>query len=238
MLIGHGSTNAPAAARPLLDHAEVIRSSGRFAEVAVGMLRGQPDAGAAFDGLTAPIVHVVPYFLEDGFFTRIALPELLLPKATGSRVIRFCHPLGTHRGIAALIEARVNRHCDIFGIAPPSLSVLLVGHGSRQNPGRARALRQHAARLETGGRFGWVRIAHLEEPPLVPETLAGARGRVVAVVGYFAIEGMHVVEDLPNLIAREQKLRGTNWPPVYDLGSIGTDEAIPRMLLDQVAIEA
>ena len=234
LLIGHGSTIVPDAARPLLAHAEVIRQSNRFAEVAVGMLLGEPNVTSVFGGLTAPVVHVVPFFLEDGYFTRIAIPDLLLPLASAARVIQFCPPVGLHDGIAALLETRLLRHCEMFGTHPKSLSVLLVGHGSAHSPGRARALRRHAAALETGGRFGWIRIAFLEEPPLVAEALASARGHVVAVLGYLANAGAHATEDLPALIAGERAQRGTHWPPVHDLGPIGSDEALPQLIMDQL----
>jgi sirohydrochlorin ferrochelatase len=235
LLIGHGSTTVMGAARPLLAHAKVMRASRRFAEVAVGMILGEPNAGAAFGELNAPVVHVVSFFLEDGYFTRIAIPDLLLPLASGSRVIRFCQPIGSHDGVSELIENRLLRHCDLFGTRPKSLSVLLVGHGSAQNPGRARALKRHAAALEAKGRFGWIRIAYLEEAPFVAEALASARGHVVAVVGFFVNEGAHATKDLPDLIATERNQRGTHWPPVHDLGPIGADEAMPRLIMDLVA---
>ena len=234
LLIGHGSNGTQDAARPLLAHAEVIRASGRFAEVAVGMLRGEPTVEAAFAALTAPVVHVVPYFLEDGFFTRIAIPDLILPRA-GERMVRSCQPVGLHPGMSELIGARLIRHCEMFGTAPKSLAVLVVGHGSQRNPGRARALRQHAERVDATRRFGVVRVAHLEETPMVLEALAGIRGYVVAVIGYLANAGQHATKDLPGQIAIERGLRGANWPPVHDLGSIGTDEALPRFLMDQVS---
>jgi len=234
LLIGHGSNRLPDAARSLLAHAEVIRETGGFGEVKVGMLSGEPNVASVIGTLTASVVHVVPFFLNDGYFTRIAIPDLLLPLASASRVIRFCPPVGAHRGIATLIETRLLRHCDMFGIDPKSLSVLLVGHGSGKAPGRARTLLRHAATLETGGQFGWVRIAYLEEAPFVAEALASARGHVVAVVGCLANEGKHATKDLPCLIAEERDQRGTHWPPVHDLGSIGDDEAMPQLIMDQV----
>ena len=139
LLVGHGSTILPDAARPLLAHADVIRQSGRFGEVAVGMLLGEPNVAAAFAALTRAVVHVVPFFLDDGYFTRIAIPCVLLPLALPSHVVRFCPPVGLHSGIVTLIENHLMRHCEMFGIDPKSLSVLLVGHGSSQGTGRARA---------------------------------------------------------------------------------------------------
>jgi sirohydrochlorin cobaltochelatase len=234
LLVGHGSTRLQDAARPLLDHAGVIRRSGRFSEVKVGMLLGEPNLAAVLTTLTTPIVHVVPFFLDDGYFTRIAIPDLLLPLASEQRVIRFCQPVGSHDGIAGLMEARLLRHCEMFGTDRKSLSVLLVGHGSAQNPGRGRLLKHHATTLETRGSFGWVRVAYLEEAPFVTQAMARARGHVGAVIGYLANEGMHATRDLPVLIAEERVQRGTRWPPVHDLGSIGANEAMPQLIMDQV----
>jgi sirohydrochlorin cobaltochelatase len=234
LLVGHGSTTVSGAARPLLAHAEIIRRTGLFAEVGVGMLLGEPGAASAFAALASPLIHVVPFFLDDGYFTRIAIPDLLLPLASGSRVIRFRPPIGTNDGIAALLDSRLTRHCEMFGIDPKTVSVLLVGHGSARNPGRARTLARHAAVLEGTDRYGWVRMAYLEEPPFVADALAAARGHVVAVVGYFVNEGAHATADLPGLIGAERAERGSLWPAVHDLGSIGADPEMPRMIMDQV----
>jgi len=231
LLVGHGSTVLPDAARPLAAHADVIRSMRRFAEVEVGMLRGQPNAPAVFEKLSAPIVHVVPFFFEDGYFARIAIPDLLLLLQTGSRVVRFCRPVGMHDGIATLMKARLLRHHEV---APETLCVLLVGHGSSKTPGRAECLRRHAQTLSGTGLFGSVRMAWLEEAPFVADALAAARDHVVAVMGYFANEGVHATSDLPRLIAAERTVRGTHFPPVHDLGTIAADDMMPRLIIDMV----
>ena len=218
----------------MLAHAGTIRATGRFAEVAVGMLAGRPAAEAAFQSLSADIVHVVPFFLEDGFFTRIAIPNLILPLTRSTRLVRFCPPVGAHDGIAGLMEARLLAHCDAFGSDPKRLSVVVAGHGSTRHPGKAQGLRGHAARLESGGRFGWVRVAHLEETPLVADVLASGRGHAVAVIGYLANEGVHATADLPAAIAAERAARGMDWPPVYDLGTIGGDPGLADLIVDLV----
>ena len=234
LLIGHGSSVLPDAARPLIAHADAIRATGRFGEVAAGMLLGEPNAAAVFSQLTSPVVHVVPFFLDDGYFTRIVIPDLLLPLASGSRVVSLCQAVGANDGIAGVLASRVVQYCDMFGIDPKLLSLLLVGHGSAKNPGRARTMRRHATALEHDGRFGWVRIAYLEEAPLVTEALAGSRGHVVAVIGYLLNDGVHATSDLPKIIAAERMKRGTHWPPVHDLGILGSDPAMSRLLMEQV----
>jgi sirohydrochlorin cobaltochelatase len=234
LLIGHGSATVPDAARPLHAHAETIRQSDRFAEVAIGMVTGQPDATGVFRDLTASLVHVFPFFFEDGYFSRIVIPDLLLPLASAARVVRFCRPIGFHPGIATLLQTRLSRHCELFGTDPKSLSVLLVGHGWAKSPGRSRALPKQAAALESTGRFGWVRVAYLSEPPFVADALAGSRGHIVAVIGCFTNEGTHATMDLPRLIAAERAARGAHWPPVHDLGTIGGDAAIAGLIMDLV----
>ena len=234
LLIGHGSSRQADAARPLLAHAEVIRATGRFAEVAVGMLLGEPAVVPAFQALTSQVVHILPFFLEDGYFTRVAIPDLLLPLTPDTRVTRFCPPIGSHAGVARMLQVRFARHADMYGTNPRFLSVVTAGHGSARDPGRARNLRRHAAALESSGLFGWVRVAYLEEPPLIAETLANGRGHVTAVLGYLINEGNHAVRDLPALIAAERVMRGTTWPPVYDLGTIASDEGLPGLIVDLV----
>ncbi len=234
LLIGHGSDSLPDAARPLFAHADVIRGMARFAEVGAGVLRGEPNAGQIFDGLTAAVVHVVPFFLEDGFFTRMAIPDLLLPRVPSSRVVRFCPPVGTYDGISAAMSRRVLNYCELFGIAPNTLTVILAGHGSARDPGRARALKRHTEMLENSGRFGRVKAAFLEEPPRLAAALAASRGHHVAVLGYLANEGTHAIQDLPRIIGEERQARGTLWPPVHDMGTIAADEFWPGLIVDRI----
>jgi sirohydrochlorin cobaltochelatase len=234
LLIGHGSVGVADAARPLLAHADSVRDTGCFAETAVGMLNGSPNIVDVFNTLTAPVVQIVPFFMEDGYFTRVAIPDVVAPLASAKRLIHYRPPIGTHTDIASLIDARLSRHCEMFGIEPKFLAVLLAAHGSSRAPGRAALVRRHAARIEASGRFNSVRTAFLEESPFVPEILAATRGYQVAVIGYFANAGVHVTQDLPRMIADERVYRGTNWPPVHDLGMIGDDKNMPKLIMDLV----
>ena len=236
LLVGHGSINLPEAARPLLAHAEVIRGPAASARSRSACSWVSRDAASVFAHSDRAARPCRPVFSRRWIFHQDCHPRFALAARVRRRAwFDFAGRSDCMTASPTLIEARLMRHCEMFGIDPKSLSVLLVGHGSAQNPGRARALRRHAAALESGGRFGWVRVAFLEEAPLVAEALANARGHVVAVVGYLANEGAHATKDLPRLIAAGTGQRGTHWPPVHDLGSIGADDAMPRLLMDQVA---
>ena len=51
--------------------------SDRFADVAVGLLNGTPSAAEALAALAPHVVHVVPFFMEQGWFVREAIPRAL-----------------------------------------------------------------------------------------------------------------------------------------------------------------
>jgi sirohydrochlorin ferrochelatase len=211
-------------------HAEALRAQRRFADVAVGLLNGEPPAPEALAALSPHVVHVVPFFMEQGWFVREAIPRAL---GDGhGHELRYHSPVGVHPDLADLARARVQRAC---GTDTARFAVLLVGHGSARAPGRPMALHRHVAALSAAGHFAQVRAAFLEEPPLVADALRDWRMLPVAVVGWFAGEGGHVREDLPALLHAEREARGDAGAPLLDLGVIGDDPAMPRIMLDQVA---
>ncbi|MDR3536764.1 MAG: CbiX/SirB N-terminal domain-containing protein [Acetobacteraceae bacterium] len=127
LLVAHGSARYADAARVVEAHAAALRAEGVFAAVAVGLLNGTPEAALVLAGLPAPIVHVVPFFMEAGWFTQTAVPRALgldgpVTQRNG-RVLRYAAPVGTHAGMAAVIEDRVLR--TIEASLQPSCPVLL-----------------------------------------------------------------------------------------------------------------
>jgi sirohydrochlorin cobaltochelatase len=194
------------------------------------LLNGTPSAADALAALAPHVVHVVPFFMEQGWFVREAVPRAL---GDGhGHDLRYHDPVGEHPDMANLAAARVHRACRTD---TARYAVLLVGHGSARAPGRPMALHRHAEALSVGGQFAQVRAAFLEESPLVAEALRDWRALPVAVVGFFAGEGGHVREGLPALLSAEQTARGDTGKALLDLGVIGDDPAMPRIIVDRVA---
>jgi sirohydrochlorin cobaltochelatase len=228
LLIAHGSARYPDAGRAVLGHAAAIRDAGHFAAVAVGFLSGAPTVAEALAALPPGPVHVVPFFMEDGYFTRVAVPKAL----EGHDNLRVSPPIGTHPGLTGLIAARIERRQrpSWSGLTRPTQAlkapaeIVLVGHGSARSPGRRLALHDHAKRLGA-------RVALLEEPPLIAEVLAVVPGPTVAVLGFFAGEGGHVRDDLPAAIETARQRLGDG---LIDLGSIGDDPGMVPLILDRV----
>jgi sirohydrochlorin cobaltochelatase len=203
-------------------HAEAIRAQDRFAVVATATLENASEALRQLTGLS---VRVVPFFVEDGYFTRVAIPRLVGPDAI------LCPPVGVHDGMAALIERQA-----LSAGAGRDTAVLVAGHGSASAPGRALALHRHTARVAATGLFAHVVAAHLEEDPFIAQTLATMRRHDVVVIGYFAGEGGHVRDDMPALVQAEAEARGGGGPAVRFHGFVADDQAMAEIILDQADV--
>ena len=234
LLIGHGSERYPDAGRVMHRHANALCQTGRFARVEVGLLNGTPSVKEALVGIApGTAIRVLPFFMEDGYFTRVAVP-----RALAGRVVRMCPPIGVHDAMAGLIERQALAGSAIIGSASRDTAVLVVGHGSSSSPGRTLALHRHASRVAATELFCRVEAACLEEPPFVPDVLAGLRAHPVIIIGFFAGEGGHVRDDVPALIEAERLDRGEAGLSVRFHGSVTDDPAMTEIILDQAMLDA
>ncbi len=228
LLIGHGSPRYPDAADAMRLHADVLRAGGHFAAVEVAVLNGSPRVEEALGRITAPVVRVVPVFMEDGFFTRFAVPLAVGPAPH----ITLCPPIGVHDGMAGIIERQALAGCAELGVSPHAAAVVVVGHGSAKSPGRSLALHRHTARVASTRLFARVEAACLEEAPFIADTLASLRAHPVVVIGFFANRGGHVRDDVPGLIAAEAAGRTL---PVRFHGCVVDDPAVAAIILEHAS---
>lgn len=228
LLIGHGSARYPDAAAAIHRHAAALRQSNRFARVAVGLLNGAPSVSDALAELGTGSIRVVPFFMEDGYFTRVAVP-----RALDEWQVTIGPPVGVHDGMAGLMERQALVACDALGVASRHVAVLVVGHGSSSAPGRTLALHRHTSRVAATELFARVEYACLEEPPMVADVLAGLRAHPVVVIGFFAGSGGHVRDDIPALITAERAAREDAGFAVQFHGSVCDDPVMTEIILDQ-----
>jgi sirohydrochlorin cobaltochelatase len=239
LLIGHGSARYPDAGSAMLRHADKLRAGGRFREVEVALLNGPPSVADALGRIDAATIRVVPFFMEDGYFCRVAVPRAIAAvvvgegKGTMTGRIMMSPPVGVHDGMAGLIERQALTTCASSGVPSRTAAVLVVGHGSTDLPGRALALHRHASRVAATELFARVETACLEEAPFVADALQGLRAHPVVVIGFFANHGTHVRDDLPALIATEQIARGETGFAVRFHGCVTDDPAMTEIIMDQ-----
>jgi sirohydrochlorin cobaltochelatase len=253
LLVGHGSARYPDAGNILCRQVDRLRANGLFAQIEMGMLNGSPSVFDALSAIRSPLIRVVPFFMEDGYFNRIAIPRAIgaaipgngvvevpwnptataLAERAGRQRILLRPPVGTHDGMAGIIEQQALAGCAQLDVASRATAVLVIGHGSSTAPGRVLALHRHTARVASTGLFARVEAACLEEAPFVADTLSMLRAHPVVVIGFFANLGGHVRDDVPALITAERVARGATGRAVLFHGSVAEDPAMTQIILDQ-----
>jgi len=230
LLAAHGERRADA------DNAGVARLAGRLVaadvapEVGFGFIKGSPSVDEAIRALSSRDILVYPLFLADGYFTRVALPQLVeqARQQDVARTISILPPVGLEPALADLIADEAVAAALAHAIAPEATTVVLLAHGSTKDRASRTAAEQMAQRMRQRGCFRDTRIALLEEPPSLAEAIAGTRGPVI-VVGLFAGEGVHGADDARRLVAELGR------DDVVLVGPVGTFAGIDAVIAIAVA---
>jgi sirohydrochlorin cobaltochelatase len=218
--------------KPTIRIVPMFMEEGYFSRVVV------PQAIAAAVGSTSHVsAGLPPMVIEDESPTiRVDPEEGPEPGVAGtdrsSRII-LCPPIGVHDAMAGVIERQALAACTDLGIHSHTAAVVIIGHGSASEPGQALALHRHASRVASTGLFARVEAACLEELPFVASTFRTLRAHPVIAIGFFANEGGHVRDDVPNLIAMEQTERGDLGFPLRFHGSVIDDPMMVPIVVDQ-----
>ncbi len=238
LLVGHGSSRRPEGRAATVRLAEEIRRRNLFAEVRECFWKEPPFP--SLDLVTAPLVYVMPNFAAEGTFARRLIPKRLglagrLTDLSGRRVI-YCDPVGSHPGVAALLQSRAEALCRSGGIAPETTALLVIAHGSRSG-GAGQAPEAVAAALRAIGRFAEVATAYIEQEPRVAEWPKLVRAPSVVAAPLLISDGMHASEDLPPLFGLSTPFGGPvafGGRTVWLMGGLGSDPEVAAMVLDLV----
>ncbi len=235
ILLAHGSAAATAGPPAIARHAAALARRRLFAEVHLAFLHGAPRLTDSLARVTSPTAYLVPFFMSAGHTVRQALPDPPRAGASGPR-LRCCRPAGTHPDLAAIVAARVDAERRARDLAAAEIAVILVGHGSPNDPASAEATRHCAARLAARGGYGAVRCAFLDQAPRPDAALAAMpRPAATIVVGLFADNGLHAEADMRRLLGLDpQADRRADDNDVIYTGAIGPDPACVDLILDRV----
>lgn len=227
LLAAHGERHADAANAGVARLARNL--AGVAAEVGFGFIKGSPAVDEAIQALSLRDILVYPLFLSDGYFTRIALPQLVdKVKRGGARTISILPPLGLEPALGGVIEKEAAAAAHAHRAKPGDTTVVLLAHGSANDPASRKAAEQLADRVRQRRRFRATRIALLEEPPSLGDAIADTRGPII-VVGLFAGEGVHGASDVQRLIAELGR------DDVVLAGPVGTFAGIEAVVAAAVA---
>lgn len=244
LIVAHGQPSDPAPAEAALaDLAARVATHLPGWQVASATLAA-PEAltrAVAEAGLSGGVVY--PMFMADGWFTRQHLPDRLFAACgaglfgggscgndgcgrevtidgarTGTGCARWqvVAPFGLDRKVQDL-ALRVLHEAGV----PPGGEVLVAAHGSSRSRAPSDVARSVAARLATGLQLSRCEAAFIDQQPRLAE-VAGF-GPDARCLPFFAAEGEHVTEDLPQALA-EAGFVGRVLPP------LGRDPRVPGLI--------
>jgi sirohydrochlorin cobaltochelatase len=145
---------------------------------------------------------------------------------------------------ANLADLRSPRRWATHGLVAegddPSAALLLVGHGSVQNPESCRTVYLQAAHVRELGRFAMVREGFLRQTPFLVDVLAQLATPRVVVVPFFISEGYFTEQVIPRELGlradgqreypRSREIRGRM---IHYARPIGTHPSMTGVLLSR-----
>ncbi len=238
LLVGHGSSLRPEGRAATVRLAEAIRRRGIFAEVQECFCKEPPYP--SLDLASARLIYVVPNFAGVGNYTNRLIPQRLgltgrVTIRAGRRVV-YCDPVGSHPGVATLLQRRAEELCRTAGASTTATALLVIGHGARSGDA-GRTPEAVAAALRASGRFAEVATAFIEQEPRVAQWPRLVRATQVIAAPLLISEGMHANEDLPPLFGLSTPIGGPialSGRTVWLMGGLGRDPEVVEMILDLV----
>jgi uroporphyrin-III C-methyltransferase len=223
VLAAHGSRRDPAANTLVRRIAETLRGRRLYHEVAAAFHQGEPGFHTVLDELEGDEVTVVPFLTSAGHYTQVVLPEALSRNRRFAEVrLRVTPPVGTHPGIGPLVARRVTQLMRERGIERGSVSLALVGHGTRRHPESRDTTLKLAETLRRRRVAGEVLAAFIDDDPPLDALLETAALPHLIVVPFLIGGGTHVSEDIPRLLGLQQSGVGSQ----ESRGAVIVDEAI------------
>jgi len=263
VLIGHGSTVSAESAAPVYQHAAALRSRALFGQVHEAFWKQTPRLQEVVSGLAAQRIFLVPMFISAGYFSEEVIPQALgfsreqngslnRVQQRGGQTLYYCHPIGTHPGMTAILLSRareVVRHGHPTSATPEQMSLFIAGHGTAENENSRKAIEHQVELIRAQRAYRSVEAVFIEEDPRIVECYRLAQTANIIVVPFFMSEGMHTRRDIPILLGAPEAIVNerfrTGLPTwhnptelnnklVWYTASIGNEPQIAGLILERV----
>ncbi len=264
VIVAHGSTVNEDSAAPARQHAESLRQRKIFARVEAAFWKQEPFVDVVVNSITERRVFIVPLLISEGYFSEQAVPTKLgfrkEGEATFNRVqtraaqtLYYCKAVGTHESMTNVLLARAK---DIVEKYPfpraPKLqdtSLCIAGHGTTADENSRKAIEHQADLIRAKNVYGDVHAIFIEEEPRIADCYKLAAKRNIVVVPFFVSDGMHTIEDIPEMLGEpkrivQKRLRSgqPTWRNptekhgklVWFTRSVGTEPQIADIILERV----
>lgn len=204
IIVGHGSSTSKNAEEAANIHAEALRQSEIYSTVVVHFLTEQ-DLPA---DLPSGEVFIFPFFMSEGYFVKSKITDVFelenCEHHSAERDIYQCPALGVDPAITDVLLRMGGESCALHGYSAADVDIVLLAHGSVNSPASRRATETHMKSLTELNVFKSVSSAFLEEAPRLDELIFKERRaeKVIIVIGLFAAEGPHAMDDVPEILAQ------------------------------------
>lgn len=141
-----------------------------------------------------PGALIYPLFMTGGWFTGEALRDRIAD--ANAQVLP---PFGTDAGLPQLAADLVQTILKANGWLSEDVTLLIAAHGSGRSPNAARDTSEFAASLARLLPLRQLEIGYIEESPFLRE-VANDLGPRSICLPFFAAEGEHVIQDIPEAL--------------------------------------
>lgn len=252
VLVGHGSHLNGDSASAVYQYAEMLRQRGLFSEVIEGYWKEEPSLRQVLRTTQSTDVTVIPMFISEGYFTETVLPRELglghqgpvppegIARVIGGRTVRYTQPYGVHPAMQQVILARARE--ALPDLSAQDTALIVLGHGTTRNVNSNRVIYENAAAIRDLSVFAEVHALFLDEAPSASDWSELIRSPRVVLVPFFASEGWHTQETIPEdlrLTGPQTVFAGNPHGPqtLYYAGPVGTHPAVAEVIV-QLAKEA
>lgn len=247
VLVGHGSHLNAESAGAVYRYAELLRAQGVFDEVVEGYWKEEPSLRQVLRTVAYTDVTVIPMFISEGYFTETVIPRELglghqgpvpphgVARVIGGRTVRYTLPYGVHPAMTDVILERAREACPDLGGEDTAL--VIIGHGTTRNANSNKVIHQNAARIRDLGLFAEVHALFLDEEPRVSSWAERVRARRVVMVPFFASEGWHTLETIPEELGLSGAASELDGRTVYYARPTGTHPKVADVIV-QLARDA
>lgn len=240
IIVGHGSLTSKNAEEAANIHAEELRQSGIYETVVVHFLTEQ---GLPAD-LPSGEVYIFPFFMSEGYFVKSKITDVFelenCEHHSADRDIYQCPALGVDPSMTAILLKMAEESCALYGYSAADVDIVLLAHGSGNSPASRRAAETHVQSLTVLSVFKSVASAFLEEAPRLDDLFLeeSLPEKVVIVIGLFAAEGPHAMNDVPVILDqiadRNLMDNGRLFSKLHYAGVVGVRPEIVELIQNSV----
>lgn len=234
VLAAHGSHISPHTAGVVWACVDQLRAWGVAEEITACFWKEAPSFSQVLHTLTESQVVVVPMFTAQGYFSRTVIPSEMNITQFPEKTIFYTPTLGEHPMLREIVVQRVTDVLTDAALDPQTVTVAIIGHGTRRDPNSRTATRQQAAWLRDSALVADVTDIYLDDDPSIESIYTTARTEILVAVPFFLAMGSHVTQDVPEAlgISYGENPSAVNGFQVYYTPPVGTTESLAQVVLE------